>query len=103
MKAKESKIAFFYFLLFFGIGTFQWVIGKKMKKIWFPSQVVRKTSQALFSFLLTAGALPDAGSIRRLGKRTESFWFWQEIVDSAPRGCRSWRAVLARLVSAGRP
>ena len=32
-KAKESKFAFFYFLLVFGIGTFQWVTAEKSEKI----------------------------------------------------------------------
>jgi hypothetical protein len=33
MKAKESKLAFFYFLLFFRIGTFQRVTSEKNKKL----------------------------------------------------------------------
>jgi hypothetical protein len=33
MKIKASKIAFISFHLFFRIGTFQWVIGEKNKKI----------------------------------------------------------------------
>ena len=32
-KAKESKIAFFCFLLLFGIGAFQWVMAEKSRKI----------------------------------------------------------------------
>jgi hypothetical protein len=35
MKAKGSKFAFFYFLLFFGIGTFQRVTSGKNKNF-FP-------------------------------------------------------------------
>jgi hypothetical protein len=33
MKVKESKIAFISFYLLFRIGTFQWVMAKKSKKM----------------------------------------------------------------------
>jgi hypothetical protein len=58
--------------------------GRKNKKKATRVQVVGKTSQTV---LLGARALrPTAASDPTLEKRSEYFWFWQEIVDSPPSG-----------------
>jgi hypothetical protein len=66
MKIKASQTAFFWFHLFFGIGAFQRVTGKKMEN--FPPALASECSQGLEAFipppLLSVAASASLRSLR---------------------------------------
>jgi hypothetical protein len=85
MKENESKIAFicfFYFHLFFVIGTFQRVMAEKNKKISPPPNsplrlCAKRLARSALSFIrspVAAGALPRAKGFDQ-PKVYGGFWF----------------------------
>jgi hypothetical protein len=82
MKAKLLSFAFFYFHLFFGIGTFQRVMAEKNKKISPPPNsplrlCAKRLARSALSFIRSpaaAGALPRAKGFDQ-PKVYGGFWF----------------------------
>jgi hypothetical protein len=87
MKAKWLSFAFIYFLLFFGIGTFQRVTGEKIKK--FPLSPTRlsgcaQSALALLSPGRTARVTRGAGSrVFLTGNHSVDFCFVQDNVANS--------------------